>query len=32
MPWWLQIAFVVPSFLLVLLFVREPEKHEINGA
>lgn len=32
MPWWLQIVFVVPSFLLVLLFVREPEKHEINGA
>ncbi|MFB0558841.1 MAG: MFS transporter, partial [Candidatus Bathyarchaeia archaeon] len=32
MPWWLQIVFVVPSFLLVLLFVREPEKHEINRA
>jgi MFS family permease len=26
MPWWLQLAFVVPSFLLVLLFVKEPKK------
>jgi MFS family permease len=26
LPWWLQLAFVVPSLLLVVLFVKEPKK------
>lgn len=28
LPWWLQLAFVVPSIIIILLFVREPEKAE----
>jgi MFS family permease len=30
MPWWLQFAFVVPSFLLVLLFVKEPKEGAVG--
>ncbi len=28
LPWWLQLAFAVPSLLLVLFFVKEPKKGE----